>query len=178
MNIYLAPLITELRNLWLHGVQAYDASQRAPFQLHAILIWTMHDYPGYRVCSSLQTQGIFACPPCGPYQLKGRKLISLRKVVYIGHMKYLPYGNTLRHHTNKRKFDNTNCDGTKPVRTTPVFWKDMWAKVQKPSRQGRQTGTGGSSSTQRPQGSVKLKHSGMKGNSIFQKLPYYKVIRS
>jgi hypothetical protein len=143
--------------------------------LRAILIWTMHDYRGYGVCSSLQTEGLFACPPCGPQQLKGRKLRSLRKVVYTGHRKFLPYGNTLRHHTKIRKFDNTNCKGTKPVRTTPLFWKELWKKVVKPGRRRRTNLGKGGPSRSTAEETILLKDSGMKAKSIFQKLPYYQV---
>jgi hypothetical protein len=129
MNVYLATFIDQMIKLWVDGLQAYDVSRAEDFMLRAILIWMMHDYPGYGVCSSLQTQGLFASLPYGPYHLKVRKLKSLRKVVYTGHWKYLAYGNTLRHHTNKKKFDNMNCEGTKPVLTTPKFWYEQWKKV-------------------------------------------------
>jgi hypothetical protein len=121
MNIYLEPLIDKMIHLWIEGIQAYDVSRAEYFNLHAILIWTMHDYLSYGVYSSLQTQGLFACPPYGPHQLKGRRLKSLKKVVYTRHRKYLAYENTLRHHTNKQKFDNSNCEETKLERTTPQF---------------------------------------------------------
>jgi hypothetical protein len=53
----------------------------------------------------------------------------LKKVVYTGHRKFLPYGNTLRHHTNRRKFDGTNSDAVKPTRVTPEFWLQQWKLV-------------------------------------------------
>ena len=50
LNVYLAPLIEELDELWT-GVPAYDNRIRTnglnrEFDLKAILLWTMHDYPG------------------------------------------------------------------------------------------------------------------------------------
>jgi hypothetical protein len=55
-------------------------------------------------------------------QVTGRMLKLLKKVVYTGHMKFLPYGNTLRHHSNRRKFDSTNCDSVKPSYVTSELW--------------------------------------------------------
>ena len=49
MDVYLKPLIEELQELW-QGVAVMDVS-RAPRDRHAmikcILMWTMHDYPGF-----------------------------------------------------------------------------------------------------------------------------------
>lgn len=50
MDVYLAPLIEELQELW-EGVPAYDGRRLTGglprnFDLKAILMWTMHDYPG------------------------------------------------------------------------------------------------------------------------------------
>ncbi|MCO5556418.1 hypothetical protein L7F22_009967 [Adiantum nelumboides] len=49
MSVYLAPLIEELQDLWI-GIKVVDNSRkgrRKVFNARAILMWTMHDYPGY-----------------------------------------------------------------------------------------------------------------------------------
>jgi hypothetical protein len=49
MDVYLAPHVEELQLLW-QGVQMEDMSMVAServFQLRAILMWTMHDFPGF-----------------------------------------------------------------------------------------------------------------------------------
>ena len=178
MNIYLAPLIDELTMLWITRTPAYDASAEVDnmhFQLRAILLWTLHDFLSYGVCSSLQTQGLKACPVCGPNQFTGRKLNSLKKVVYTRHRKYLPYGSTLRHHTNRRKFDGSNCDGVKPLCVIPEYWLNQWSKVRKVRKRGRGKGAGSSNAGERRSRFIHLKDSGMKKKSIFYKLPYFKV---
>ena len=48
-SLYLAPLIDELQDLW-KGIIVVDNSGKGHhkvFNLRAILMWTMHDYPGY-----------------------------------------------------------------------------------------------------------------------------------
>ena len=48
MNVYIEPLIYQLLDLW-NGVIVYDISRpigEMKFQLHAILVWTIHDALG------------------------------------------------------------------------------------------------------------------------------------
>lgn len=45
INVYLRPLINELKDLWDEGVQTYVASTEKVFQLHAAIMWTIHDFP-------------------------------------------------------------------------------------------------------------------------------------
>jgi hypothetical protein len=49
MDVYLAPLVEELQILW-QGVEVEDMSNAHPnrlFNVREILMWTMHDYPGF-----------------------------------------------------------------------------------------------------------------------------------
>jgi hypothetical protein len=53
IDVYLAPLVEELQILW-QGVEVEDMSKLHPnrlFNVRAILMWTMHDYPGFGQCS-------------------------------------------------------------------------------------------------------------------------------
>ncbi|MCO5566700.1 hypothetical protein L7F22_020378 [Adiantum nelumboides] len=53
MDVYLAPLIEELQLLWT-GINVVDMSQsveRRHAHVQGILMWTMHDWPGYGECS-------------------------------------------------------------------------------------------------------------------------------
>jgi hypothetical protein len=59
MHIYMEPLIDELLELYYTGVPAIDVSARRGFRdftLKAVLLWTIHDWPGkniskfYRAC--------------------------------------------------------------------------------------------------------------------------------
>ena len=52
MDVYLEPLIEELETLW-RGVLVQDISNPPishEFVLRGILLWTMHDSPGYGEC--------------------------------------------------------------------------------------------------------------------------------
>ncbi|RVW40155.1 hypothetical protein CK203_086193 [Vitis vinifera] len=59
IDIYLAPLIEDLKTLWEVGVQAYDAHQREFFTLRAVLLWTISDFPAYGNLSGCTVKGYF-----------------------------------------------------------------------------------------------------------------------
>ena len=64
IDVYLQPLVEELRELWDVGVEAYDASSKNVLQLRATLMWTVHDFPIYADVSGWSTKGKFVCPCC------------------------------------------------------------------------------------------------------------------
>ena len=48
MNVYIEPLIYDQLKLW-NGITMYDVSRpirKRKFQLHAIVVWTIHDALG------------------------------------------------------------------------------------------------------------------------------------
>ena len=53
MDVYLAPFIDEMQLLW-KGITMYDISHppsNRSFMLYGVLCWTIHDFPGFGVCS-------------------------------------------------------------------------------------------------------------------------------
>ncbi|XP_050280987.1 uncharacterized protein LOC126721937 [Quercus robur] len=57
IDVYLQPLVEELRELWDVGVEAFDASSKNVFQLRAALMWTVHYFPVYIDVSGWSTKG-------------------------------------------------------------------------------------------------------------------------
>ncbi|XP_062119156.1 uncharacterized protein LOC133832894 [Humulus lupulus] len=59
IDIYLEPLVEDLKLLWNEGVDAHDALDNTNFKLRAILMWTIQDFPAYgnlaekNVCESI-----------------------------------------------------------------------------------------------------------------------------
>ena len=87
--VYLRPLILELKELWEKGVTTWDAGTRKNFKLHALLLWTINDFPTYAMLSGWSTKGKFACPYCH----KDTEYLWLkhgRKHCYMGHRRFLP----------------------------------------------------------------------------------------
>ncbi|XP_050387384.1 uncharacterized protein LOC126803657 [Argentina anserina] len=52
IDVYLQPLRDDLVKLW-NGVEMYDAYSKAMFNLRAILLWTINDFPAYGNLSGL-----------------------------------------------------------------------------------------------------------------------------
>ena len=97
MDVYLAPLVDELKLLW-EGINIHNISRRSghrALNLNGILMWTMHNFLGYGECSGLATSGYHACPHCGP-AINARYSQSLKKMIYQGHKRFLPDNHPLR----------------------------------------------------------------------------------
>ena len=64
LDVFLRPLIDELKKLWLYGVNTYDIYRKENFQLKAALMWTISDFPTYGMLSGSSTHGKLSCPYC------------------------------------------------------------------------------------------------------------------
>jgi hypothetical protein len=160
MNVYLEPLFDKLMILCTTGVDAFDYSAprgNEEFTLHGILLWTMHDFPGFGIASSLQTQGLKACPICGPNVLESRQSLALKKVIYTGYRKYLPYGHRLRHPRYNRDYGHKSAGWLLDKRRPSAqFWLEQLQLVKEKK--------------------LDQKSVGVKSRSILHGLPYYKVL--
>lgn len=98
-DVYLCPLLEELRQLWMEGVMCNDAARwrgEATFTLRAILLWCIHDFPAYAMMAGTSNKGYCACPVCGP-GTPSRYADHLSKVVYGGsHRRWLPANHPFR----------------------------------------------------------------------------------
>ncbi|XP_042446446.1 uncharacterized protein LOC122031397 [Zingiber officinale] len=95
IDIYLRPLLTELKDLWENGIATFDACDKKMFQLRAALLWTVSDFPGLGCLSGWNTYAKNACPTCADntdaVYLKHGKKWSFR-----GHRRFLPPDSELR----------------------------------------------------------------------------------
>jgi len=84
-DLFLEPLIEELLKLW-KGVSTYNASTGRKFDLHAALLWCIHDFLVLATLSGRTTKGYYACIHCDkdPF-CKGIR----NKICYIAHRRYL-----------------------------------------------------------------------------------------
>jgi len=64
IDVFLQPLIDELKMLWDIGVPTYDISLKQNFQMRVALMWTINDFPAYGMLSGWMTAGKLACPYC------------------------------------------------------------------------------------------------------------------
>ncbi|XP_056689971.1 uncharacterized protein [Spinacia oleracea] len=63
-DVYLAPLIEDLKKLWDEGEPVYDEYRKKKFTLRAMIFCTINDFPAYGNLSSHVVKGYKACPIC------------------------------------------------------------------------------------------------------------------
>ena len=168
IDVFLSPLLEELRELWVEGVMCYDAATwrgEAMFTLKAMLLWCVHDFPAYAMLAGTTNKGYCACPVCGP-NTPARYSENLCKVVYGGrHRRWLPPDHPFR-------FD-TSVFGTQELDEAPapmdasshIRWAFMRAEY---ARFGGRIGGEGDPTL----------CSGVKRLPALFSLPYWKVNRS
>ena len=101
---------------------------------------------GFGYISGLQTKGYAACPSCGP-SLEVHRPPTLKKTIYMGHLKYLPIEHEMR----------DGDDTPRPICPDANFWQDLWERIQADAS-----------------GTVQHR-SGLTRYSILWSLPYWKV---
>ncbi|KAL3676562.1 hypothetical protein R1sor_026510 [Riccia sorocarpa] len=154
-DVFLQPLVEELSQLWQGVSDVFDGRTHRIgrdrwFTLRGIMMWTMHDYPGYGIISGFQTKGYCACPTCAvdlPYSW----LYQLRKVVYMEFSTFLPLDHPFRGVGEDRNLDPP------PVARTMDWWENTWMDVQGGRRQQDE--------------------SGLRRWSILHQLPYWKHLQ-
>ena len=91
IDVYLQPLVHELKKLWM-GVQAVDMSDSAGpnrnFKMRGMLIWTIHDYPAYTLISGQSGKGYAGCPICGEGTFVEHSR-EAQKTVFLGNRRWL-----------------------------------------------------------------------------------------
>ncbi|XP_056841656.1 uncharacterized protein LOC130494856 [Raphanus sativus] len=102
LDVFLRPLIEELKELWSTGVQTYDCSTKTNFTMRTVLLWTISDFPAYGMLSGWTTHGRLSCPYCmgstDAFQLKNGRKTSW----FDCHRRFLPINHPYRR--NKKLF--------------------------------------------------------------------------
>ncbi|XP_061993678.1 uncharacterized protein LOC133711589 [Rosa rugosa] len=111
IDVYLAPLIDDLKSLWVGIEEVYDAYRAEYFKLRAVLLWTINDFPAYGNLSGCIVKGHNACPICGE-ETDGHRLVHSQKICYINHRRFLS-----RHHPYRKQL---TTNGKVELRSAPV----------------------------------------------------------
>ncbi|RVW62174.1 hypothetical protein CK203_062575 [Vitis vinifera] len=85
IDVYLSPLVDDLKTLWEKGVETYDAHLREVFTLKAILLWTINDFPAYGNLAGCTVKGYYACPICGEGTYSKRLKHEYWKYLHVRH---------------------------------------------------------------------------------------------
>jgi hypothetical protein len=114
-DVFMEPLVKELLELW-EGVPAYDILKDVgsrEFILRGVLLWTIHDYPGYGTVGGFAHHGYAGCPYCDP-QLGAELSTELGKQFYGGTRRSLDQNHTYCSEAMKRHFNGEVEDRGRP----------------------------------------------------------------
>ncbi|GJZ53089.1 hypothetical protein Tco_0607974 [Tanacetum coccineum] len=95
IDVFLEPLVDDLHTLFETGVDTYDASTKDNFNLRAVVLWTINDYPGLGTLCGCPYSGCKGCVVCGK-DTNYVRLSASSKQSYVGHKRYLPYNHPFR----------------------------------------------------------------------------------
>ncbi|XP_054816838.1 uncharacterized protein LOC129316433 [Prosopis cineraria] len=95
IDMYLAPLVEDLKILWETSVEVYDGYKKESFNLRALLFGTINDFLAYGNLSGYSVKGKLGCPICKDSTHFVRLEHSMKNV-YLGHRRWLPKGHYYR----------------------------------------------------------------------------------
>ena len=98
----MEPLVNELKLTWDEVARTYESHPRSFFNMKAILMWVIHEFPAYGNMDGCTTKGYNACRICGK-NTKSQYLSYRKKCVYMGHRRFLPQNHKFR--SQKRPFN-------------------------------------------------------------------------
>ena len=135
IDVYMQPLVTELKELWEIGVETYDRATNRTFIMRVALLWTISDFPAYAMLSGWSSKGAFACPSCN-YETCSQYLKHSRKTCYMGHRRFLAKDHPWRF---DKKFFNGDVElkgAPSPLSGVEVLeklstFKNVFGKTQK-----------------------------------------------
>jgi hypothetical protein len=104
MDVFLEPLMQELRELWVNGVAMWDEFRKEKFTLKAMLFVTINDYPALFALSG-QFKGKVGCVVCLD-ETSHLFLSASNKTVYMRHRCFLSQGHKYRKRKRNKYFDN------------------------------------------------------------------------
>ncbi|XP_074277101.1 uncharacterized protein LOC141600753 [Silene latifolia] len=95
IDVYLAPLLHDLKTLWDEGIEVFDAYQKSFFNLKAMLLCTISDFPAYGNLCGHTVHGKEACPLCAE-DVDSSYLRFSRKQAFLGYRKFLEEDHSYR----------------------------------------------------------------------------------
>ncbi|XP_060171510.1 uncharacterized protein LOC132602749 [Lycium barbarum] len=113
IDVYLQPLVKELRELWDDGVETFDSSSNEAFRMRAALMWTISDFPGLGILSGWNTHTGFACPTCN-FDSEPCRLRHSKKWCFMGHRRFLKRNHRFR--LNRVLFNGSTEERDPPIK--------------------------------------------------------------
>ncbi|WCJ43095.1 hypothetical protein M5689_023857 [Euphorbia peplus] len=165
LDVFLQPLIAELKQLWEDGMQTYDVSLKQNFQLRAALMWTISDFPAYSMLSGWTTAGKRACPYCMDKSQAFTLPNGGKTSWFDSHRIFLPTNHPFRRNRKSFKKNRTEVGTAPPIMTGEEILQQL-----------NELGLLKVTDLQYEEVNVHIcKTCGWKKRSIFWDLPYWKT---
>ncbi|XP_010670313.3 uncharacterized protein LOC104887394 [Beta vulgaris subsp. vulgaris] len=163
IDVYLQPLIEELKELWEVGVETFDAYTKQNFNMRAMLLWIINDFPAYGDLSGWCTKGKFACPSC---HKEARRTSLKHKGGYLDHRCWLPINHKWR--KDGKSFNNKKEKRHAPLPLTGEEVLECYAQFEQ-KKFGKVAG-------QKRKWDDSNSLYGWRKKSIFFELPYWRKL--
>ena len=117
IDIYLNPLVEDMKLLWVDGVEVFDVFASETFMMHAMLFCTINDFPTYGILSGYNVKGYKACLICEE-NTASHQLKNGRKTVYLRHWRFLQANHPYRR--LKKAFNGHQENDETPIPLTDL----------------------------------------------------------
>jgi Transposase family tnp2 len=88
IDVFLAPLLHELKQLWEEGRRVWDAYKREYFTFFVMILYIINDFSAYGNLSGYKVKGAKACPICLE-DMCSHWMKEAKKIVYLGNRRFL-----------------------------------------------------------------------------------------
>jgi Transposase family tnp2. len=112
IDVFLELIIYDLEILWKEDVETWNSYGQKNFTLRVLLFCTINDYPALGNLSRQTVKGKKACSDCMEHT-RSRWLKKSRKMVYMGHRRWLPLRHAFR--IKKKIFNGKKELGSAPT---------------------------------------------------------------
>lgn len=130
-DVFICPLLEELRDLWTEGVICNDAARwrgETTITMREILLWCIHDFPAYAMMAGTTNKGYCACLVYGP-ATTSRYSEHLSKVVYGGrHRRWLPPNHPFRQDVSVFQVEELKGEPARMDVNAHIRWAFMHAE--------------------------------------------------
>jgi Transposase family tnp2 len=127
IDVFLAPLLHELKQLWEEGRRVWDAYKREYFTLFVMIFCTINDFFTYGNLLGYKVKGAKSCPICLE-DTCSHWMKETKKTVYLGHRRFLQ-----RQHPYRKKtveFNGKVKNGNAPMKLTGLEIYDKVKNIQ------------------------------------------------
>ncbi|XP_073137591.1 uncharacterized protein [Henckelia pumila] len=125
LDVFLQPLVAELKDLWYNGAMTYDVHSKTNFTMRAALMWMSSDFSAYAMLFGWSTEGKLACPYCMDSSESFSLPYSGKTSWFDNHSKFLPMDHPLRRNRHLFLSGQRFTNSTPPIKTGEQLLNDI-----------------------------------------------------